>query len=271
MSDSTLLSPVKQCNTCGNIYPATVEYFTSSKRHSFGVRGKCKACRNKQEQAYRDIHREQINARTIARRALNPEQYRNYHRQWRANNPDRVRARAEADKARYVINKSNPEYMERRRQKRVQRRKESGVPRKRRERGVNLGIDQATVSKISAHNRRAKAKGLAGTLTPQQWIHALGYFENSCAVCGRKFDGETCVAAIDHWIPLSAEGCQGTVARNIVPLCHSFKNGCNTTKRNKNPHNWLTGNYNAVEVAAIESRIEAYFVSLESKDDGGDQ
>lgn len=113
---------------------------------------------------------------------------------------------------------------------------------------------------LYAERRKARQLGLPDTLTIQQWNHALVYFNHSCAVCGR-FIGLWHTIAMDHWMPLSDNNCPGTIAKNIVPLCHGL-DGCNNKKRNRNPVEWLTDTYGKRKANKILRRIEQYFNSL---------
>lgn len=118
--------------------------------------------------------------------------------------------------------------------------------------------------RIYAVNRSARKYGLPATLTPGQWQHALNYFNGCCAVCGRQMNdmfGEFTISA-DHWIPLIAyENGPGTVATNIIPLCHG-KGGCNNSKVHHLPTFWLDRKYGKRKGRQIAAKIQTYFDSL---------
>ena len=71
---------------------------------------------------------------------------------------------------------------------------------------------------VAACNRRAKERGLAGTLTTLDWQRTLEFFHNQCAYCGEP------AWTIDHFEPLFLGG--GTTHSNCVPSCLS----CNGRK-----------------------------------------
>lgn len=101
--------------------------------------------------------------------------------------------------------------------------------------------------------------------TTQEWKRALRYFNGCCAVCGRQgkdLFGVIKIAA-DHWIPLNSPNCPGTVATNILPLCHGL-GGCNNKKRDVLPEQWLIEQFGKRKAGQIIQRIEGYFTWLKS-------
>lgn len=114
------------------------------------------------------------------------------------------------------------------------------------------------------HNRRARLQDLPANLTDGEWEYARNYFNNCCAICGRRVDFWTVIAR-DHWMPVALGG--GTTASNILPLCHTTTNvggfiGCNNLKRAKHPEKWLVERYGKRKARNIMKRITAYFDSL---------
>lgn len=93
--------------------------------------------------------------------------------------------------------------------------------------------------KILVANQRYKArkKSLSHTLTVQEWDYAMHYWNGRCAVCGCT-PGFWHKIAMDHWIPLSNPDCPGTIAVNIIPLCHGV-GGCNNSKGRQAAKDWL--------------------------------
>ncbi len=109
---------------------------------------------------------------------------------------------------------------------------------------------------------RANKRGLPKGFTIEQWQYAINYFSGCCAMCGRQLNDlfGTHKAAMDHWIPIAYEGNDnpGTVAANIVPLCHGA-GGCNNSKNATMPDVWLRQHYTEKQARQIEKRIEEYF------------
>lgn len=95
-------------------------------------------------------------------------------------------------------------------------------------------------SQIVTANTRARAVGLADTLTIYQWLSILNYWKWRCAIC----ENVTRDLSPDHWLPLSNGACPGSTYDNIVPLCE----GCNLSKNRTEPHLWLAKRYDEEKV-----------------------
>lgn len=115
------------------------------------------------------------------------------------------------------------------------------------------------IAQVNQENNRAKKKGLPNTLTLEQWLIALDYFSNSCAICGETpthfWPRDT--LSPDHWIPLSRlkKNNPGTIVTNIVPLCCH----CNLSKSTNNAKTWLIRKLGTQEAQQIILKIEEYF------------
>lgn len=114
--------------------------------------------------------------------------------------------------------------------------------------------------RVYYHNRRARLRGLPHTFTRDEWSRCRDYFNGCCAVCGRQGKDlfKTHTIAADHWIPLANPDCPGTVATNMLPLCHG-EDGCNNTKWAKHPNDWLFQVYGKQKAATILKRVNTYF------------
>jgi len=98
---------------------------------------------------------------------------------------------------------------------------------------------------------------LPHTFTPQDWDRALEYWDYKCAICERP-RGLWHTLSQDHWIPLTHPECPGTVATNILPLCHGT-DGCNNSKGKKHPREWLIAKLGTRKANKKLKEIEAYF------------
>lgn len=105
--------------------------------------------------------------------------------------------------------------------------------------------------------RRDREQAKPTNFTENQWKYALNYFGGCCAVCGRP-PGLWHIIAMDHWIPLSNDNCPGTTIGNIVPLCHG-QDGCNNSKKDRLPQEWLIWKFGKRKAKSIEARIMEYF------------
>jgi len=116
---------------------------------------------------------------------------------------------------------------------------------------------------ISVHKRLATKRNLPFDFTNKDWGIALNYWGDKCAICGKSPDFWT-ILAKDHWIPLSDKSLNnpGTVAWNIIPLCHARKDGfsaCNVSKSNSDPVEWLIETLGKRKAAKKLVEIQAYF------------
>jgi DNA-directed RNA polymerase subunit RPC12/RpoP len=99
---------------------------------------------------------------------------------------------------------------------------------------------------------------LPNLLTPTDWERCLEYWGHRCAICGRP-RGLWHTLAQDHWIPLTHPDCPGTVATNILPLCHG-EGGCNNSKGKKEPVAWLRARLGSRRARGKLQEIRAYFL-----------
>lgn len=119
--------------------------------------------------------------------------------------------------------------------------------------------------RLRSNQRRARKRALPDDLTLEQWQRAVDYFNGCCAVCGRQLKDmfQTHTSSMDHWIPLTSGG--ATLATNIVPLCHGV-GGCNNSKRDRLPEDWLVWKFGKHRAATILARVNAYFASVREQD-----
>lgn len=90
-------------------------------------------------------------------------------------------------------------------------------------------------------------------VTGADWLAALTYWGNKCALCGRA-DHINC----DHWYPLGTQWSRGHTRLNIIPLC----SGCNGVKGSMHPDEWLVDRFGVIEAAKKLAQIEAYFTHM---------
>ena len=236
MDDHT---PQRKCRKCGTEYPLTDDYFPKADETHW--RRICLFCfrdvnhvrylKNKSKhqiksKRYYEEHKEKLLIRNAIYRKNHKNEMRSYNEKWRNNHRDVIREKAR------IRDKKHPEERH-----------------------------------IIWERRRARKLGLPDTFTLQEWNYALEYFNGCCAVCQRP-PGLWHTLAQDHWIPIDYKGEDnpGTVAGNIIPLCHG-SDGCNNKKANQMPHDWLYNIYGYKKARIIERRIDEYFRHLISKRD----
>jgi len=203
IGDYNMDSETKQCTRC-HADKAPDEFYR--------IETRCRICVSELSRLYRQRPEVKERGRSRERSPYRLAQKREYNKR-----PE-VRARR---KQYNLIYKQDKE----RKARRNRRRRE--LPKRK------LTPGQLEHRRIYVNNRNARKRLMPNTFTTEEWQHALNYFCGCCAVCNRQLNdmfGEY-RAAIDHWIPLSYKGDDnpGTVANNIVPLCHG-SGGCNNRK-----------------------------------------
>lgn len=282
--------PQKRCCRCGEEKPATSEFFRQTKRRPDGFHGACKLCTKELElegrrkrgikpKAYVNEQGERQCTECGIWKTANTDFFymdgdklaskckecrKNSAKDWRIKNLDYSRL---VGTIRYQLNRDeilaykkkwnldHPEYMREYRINHVETiRVQNQEWRKRNPDKV----------KFSLQRRYSRRKGLPGTFTEAEWQVALEYFNHRCAVCERPI-GLWHTLVPDHWIPLDYDGDDnpGGVAHNLVPMCHG-SGGCNNSKSNKMPHDWLRQKYNKRKSIEIIGQIEAYFEAVKN-------
>lgn len=225
--------PTKRCARCANSYPWAEFVFQRHSRDGMG--SWCRSCRNTHwnqryalkaperalKAAARKQERERLKALTPKiKKPRNAEKHRKANATYRQRHPEKIRE---------TERKARPKYLDK----------------------------HPELRRIVKSRYRARKQNLPDTFTVEQWAFALSYWGNCCAICSCQESFWTTFAA-DHWIPLSSSTCPGTIAQNILPLCHGT-NGCNNSKNDSEPHAWLLRRFGASKTAKLEKAITAYF------------
>ncbi len=227
----------KCCRECSIEFPATLTHFYKKKSGKYGLTGRCRSC---------------ICEKTRRWVMDNPERKKQMDRDYAQRNPERMAA----TKKRWVEN--NPD-------KKLQASRDY----RKRNPGQNTSNaakwrkDNPVRTRAIKSRRRAKERGLPTAFTADDWKRALDHFNHCCAVCGRS-QGLWHTLAADHWIPVTSPDCPGTVPENIVPLCHGH-GGCNNSKSNHEPIEWLINQVGKKKAQLISERISQYFDLVRSK------
>lgn len=231
------VSTHKCCSKCGELKPATAEYFAPREGGIF--RAQCRQCMSSIKKAYADANKDRIAATGKTYREANKEKRSATYKAWREANPEHRAAYREANKEHAAeVNKvwraANQERLHAN-----YRRWETSNP------------DE---SRAKHNRRRARKLSLPNNFTAADWQSALEHFNHSCAVCGQ---GLLFFSNQDHWIPLKSSDCPGTVPHNMVPLC----NVCNSSKKDSMPAEWLIRKFGKRKGTAILRRVETYLDS----------
>jgi hypothetical protein len=232
----------KRCTKCGLWHPDTAIFFFT---HKDKTSQPCRACEVERVRRYEIEH---------------PDKAREAKRRWAINNPEKIRK----SQNQWAIN--NPE-----KRRRSSRRYAANNRDKIKETSHRYYLKHPDVYTTATQRRNARKRQLPHTFSTKDWRACVAYFNGCCAVCGKP-TGLWHTLARDHWIPLSDPSCPGTVAVNIVPLCHAMRDGeegCNNSKLNRDPVEWLTEKLGPRKAKCKLAEIRAYFDSV--KEQHGEQ
>lgn len=231
--------PQKVCKDCGNSYPATESYFPKVSRNQSKLKPRCYNCQRKKHA--QDM--QEWRSRHPGASATYQRDYRKYHLE-HIRGLDRIRGKRDSQKRKEWQRQYRKRHPEKVRKARKSKDTEHG------RKLINVAIAR----------RRARKLALPRRWSIDDWEKCLEYWGHTCAVCGRP-QGLWHTLAMDHWIPLSDPACPGTVKENIVPLCHG-EGGCNNSKGNRAPREWLIERYGARKARKILEKILEYFHSI---------
>jgi len=257
--NDTIKTPIyKQCSQCKERKPANAKYFHGDKSKVDGLYPRCKECRHrasianrqerfeynrqynarnkerikKQQREYYYANKGKISENSRKYRQKNKEKLDEYMREYREANPEKIRT------GQKIWKKSNRDKL--------------------REYDRQWTAKNGDKKRAIKARRNARKRALPATFTADDWNNALSYFNGLCAVCDDPVASLFAAAHGDHWIPLSADNCPGTVPTNMLPLCAS----CNLSKSASDPVEWLNLQFSKKQAEAILERIETYFQSL---------
>ena len=242
-TDSSKKKNCARGNLCINclrdLLPATVDYFRPKKNGRYGLRAICRECeaylrRTPEHRSKRKAYLSSVAGLSSIGQSESKVERREYVKQWKKEEHYRTQQGEYRKTSGYI--ESQKRYKE--------------------------SKDWKVKARILVERRLSRKKNLPDNFTIEDWKFALVFFENRCAVCGRQ-ENEYLALVMDHWIPLSSQECSGTIPSNIVPLCHTRKGcrgamGCNNSKINKNPVDWLNQSFKGKALMTI-NRINEYF------------
>lgn len=250
-------SGTKTCNTCNIDYPATTKFFYAHYVNRDGLKGQCKQCytqthslglRNTLQFGVPDGYKR---CSICAKILLYTPEY--FHRRYTGNDKNLLAHCKDCARNKFADwRKINGKWLVDNTKRWRQQNPDSYRKLQRRHR-----LKYPEKSRIRTHKRLARKRQLPNNCTPDNWEACLEYWQHRCAACGRTKD-ETITIAADHWIPLSWPDCPGTIAANMIPLCHGI-DGCNNTKWAHDPEIWLQKRFGVQDAQVILSRINAYF------------
>lgn len=259
-------TPLKRCIRCGKQFPVSPDFFHKHKGTRDGFRSDCKSCNNARRKQWTADNPERTKESNRRWREINSDYVREYNRKWHITNKDRKR-------------KYNKQYREENidRLRKYDRKRAKSDHRK--QWRSNYRVEKPEVFarinrnhyrnnrdkyKVWAQNYEATKCNIPNDFAQDDWQYALEYFNGRCAICDRP-PGFWHTLAMDHWVPISATDCPGTIPSNIVPLCHGI-GGCNNSKHNNDPQEWLIKKFGTKKARAISKRIQRYFSLVRQTD-----
>jgi 5-methylcytosine-specific restriction endonuclease McrA len=261
--DTPDLTTSKRCTKCGELKPATREFF---RKRGNGLRSECKRCQDDYNRAWyadnvehaaekRKMWANANPGRVAALRKANHETHKERdaarNKAWREANRERLAA---AQKAYSEANRERKsEYYKAYRASHT----DHIAERNKAYRVANPGKIRANQSR-----RRSRERNLPSMFTDIDLQTVLDYCGNCCAVCGQQLNGLFHRDHLDHWIPCSSSDCPGTVPWNMVPLCST----CNQSKSDKPASDWLIEKFGKRKGNAIQRRIETFLNSRRKRE-----
>jgi hypothetical protein len=224
-------TPTKTCSHCKTTKPLDSFHKKSDAKDNRAPY--CKDCKKIIAYEYRQNNIEKERQRCRNRRRNNPEYTRNYLRDYQKKHKERLRVYFHEYYVAHDIEIKD--------------------------RTTQYKIDNPEKIKTFTHNRMANKRKLPNDFAEADWQRALNYFEHKCAICGRPAGLWHTIAA-DHWVALAdpRPNNPGTVAWNILPLCHG-QDGCNNAKGKRDAIEWVVSKFGPRKAKRILVRIDTYF------------
>lgn len=256
--------PLKRCTKCGEEFPATTEFFHFLKGKP---RSHCKRCRCEDQREYCAAHPEETAIRKWEWENKNREKVNSRLRKYAADNPEKVREskRKSAKKQASQIAESRNRPEAKKKKREYDRRRYSANSEAVIRRVRQWDLNNPAKVALQSQAVRTRKHGLPFSFTDEDWQRCLEYWGHKCCICGNPPDLWH-VLAREHWIAVTDPRSDnpGTVPWNILPMCHSRKGsrgmaGCNNSKHNKDPEQWLIETFGKRKARQILKRIQAYF------------
>lgn len=225
MSDFT--TPTRKCTKCGTEYPVTAEHFYREKKGKYGFHAACKKCMAAASMCYAEAYPEKIRARNQRFYKTHLEQERDRIRRYREGHREQMR---EAQRRHYA------EYPEQERDRGRQWREAN--PDKNRKAERRWRQEHPEQKRTHRRNHRALKRAAEGTHTASDIEVQHQRQHGKCYYCDCKMiksPHKPNSATVDHVVPLDRGGRNSP--DNLVIACRS----CNSSKKNKLPHEWNRG------------------------------
>ena len=204
----------KACTKCKSVL--TTDNFSKNKNSKSGLEYRCKECRRKTGEEYRNKNKEKETIRHAKYHLLNNDKVKTYQKKYREENKEKIKEK-------------DMKYRENNKDKEAIRRikyYEANIGKYRIQHKKYKSENKEKIN-IATNKRRAIKRSLPATLTIEQWESSKMYFDNKCVYCGEKLPLEK-----EHFLAITKSG-EFTVD-NIIPSCRI----CNCNKHNKSFFEW---------------------------------
>jgi hypothetical protein len=223
----------KQCRTCGEWKPKTLDFFHHRKESRDGLKSSCKACQNENAKRYRIENPEKIKAIAKSSRQKHIEKRKNKIKEWNKKNIE-WRKKWELEnknkRKKYVYNyrknlspEKKQELVEKNKIRSQEWRKKN--PDYQKEYLKKYAIKNKERLSVIARNYKARKKKADGKHTKEDVAQIIKNQKGLCFWCNQKLDK----IHMDHYIPLKKGGSNN--AQNLVASCPK----CNQSKGAKMP------------------------------------
>jgi len=229
-----LTAKTKECNSCGETFPRTSEYFHIREDTKYGFRNECKSCTGSNRQKYVSENKELVSEDRKQYRLNNLEIFTEKDKKYRTENHGAIvdRKKVYWIKNKVALTKKNRKYYKENTESISSQQKiyyqnnieYFAISNK------QWRTDHPEEQRITNERRRSRVRNLRHTFTTAQWKEAKIHFDHRCAFC-------------DEEVPLTMEhvACVtkgGEFTRdNIIPSCKS----CNSKKRTQDCMAWFRG------------------------------
>lgn len=235
-----MLLKTKACITCK--IEKDISEFGKASSNKTGINNKCKACVKEYNREYHSRNKERENRRSKRYYQENKEEQLAKRSAYLAKNRDKVNKQK---REHYQLNKDRLQKQSRdyhwdnrdselaRMRNRYSNNKESYLAHNR-----EWYKNNPEKARRIGQRYEARKNSVEQTLTNDEWVEILKYYDNSCAYCGlstkEHLESSNELLHQDHVVPLKKGGAYSK--ENIVPACRS----CNSSKQDKDLLEWYT-------------------------------
>jgi len=222
----------KVCTQCGQ-EKVLDDYGNDKRVIKDGKRAECKVCSRKRNKEWEEQNRERVRLLKREWDEQNREKVREWGRKnyWKHRDRRLEYAKKYREENEQRLKEQNRENNPKRKEyfKKYREQNRDHIRKRSRKNSDLYRQVPENKEKIRTYNRKRKSlkKRLPSTLTAQQWMDCLEYFNNKCAYCGKEKELHQ-----EHFIPMSKGGIY--TINNIIPACVS----CNQSKKAMGFYEW---------------------------------